>query len=887
MRWIYKLPLRLRSLFRRSRVEKELSDELRFHLEKLIEEKVGKGMTPEEARYAALRELGGVEQIKEECRDMRRVDYIENFFQDVRYGLRMLAKNPGFTAVAVLTLALGIGASTALFSIVNSVLLRPLPYKDPDRLVMLFEKDKTFQVDILQPNLHGLMSTSVPGLLDWRARTDVFDEVGAYYWFPSRFVFTGASEPEEVFGGRVTANLFTLLGVQPILGRSFLPAEDRPGENDKVLLGYVVWRRRFSSDPGIVGKSVAISGRAYTVVGVMPPGFEFPRGEQLWVPYALEIAPNKESRNVRNLEVIARLKAGVSPESAETELKALAAVSEQRFPSEQKNWTAAVIPLRQHLLGDTRARLLLLFGATGFVVLIACSNLANMLLARGVLRTREMAMRAALGAGRSRLLRQVMVETVLLAVVGGAAGLAIAIWAVRTLVALGSATVPQLQGVHPDWRVLLFALGCSLVAGAVSALLPALRASRTDVNEALKQTPVASGASGPAQRLGGALVVSELALALVLLAGAGLMVNTLAHLYTVDLGFEPQNLLTMRITLPAYKYRDFARFDTVRPGAFFDQVLERVKALPGVRSAALINALPFSGVQWGTDISVEGRVQETFATHTRVATSGYFKTMGIPLRAGRFFTEQDNNATAAVAIINETLARQIWPNENPIGKHIGGPDNWWTIVGVVGAARHLRLDLPAGPETYRPQAQEMSREMFLVLRTSGEGTRLAPAVRQQIWSIDKDQPVEDVRMMEERIAGYAAARRFYTLLLGIFAALAVALAGVGIYGVISYSVSQRHHEIGVRMALGADRTDILNLVVGQGFKLTLIGVVVGVADALALRRFLSGLLYGVKASDPLTFVLVSLILTAIALLASYIPARRATKVDPMVALRHE
>jgi putative ABC transport system permease protein len=378
-----------------------------------------------------------------------------------------------------------------------------------------------------------------------------------------------------------------------------------------------------------------------------------------------------------------------------------------------------------------------------------------------------------------------------------------------------------------------------------------------------------------------------LALALVLLAGAGLMVNTLAHLYTVDLGFQPQNLLTMRITLPLYKYGDYPHFDAVRAGAFFDQVLDRVKALPGVDSAALIDALPFSGVQWGTDINVEGRGQETFATHTRVATSEYFKTMGIPLRAGRFFTEQDSNGAAQVAIINDTLARQIWPNENPISKHIGGADHWWTIVGVVGAARHLRLDLPAGPEMYRPQAQEMSGEMFLVLRTSGEGTRLAPAVRQQIWSFDRDQPVEDVRMMEDRIAGYAAARRFYTLLLGIFAALAVALAGVGIYGVISYSVSQRHHEIGIRMALGAQPTDILNLVVGRGFKLTLIGVLVGIAGALALGRSLCGLLYGVKPTDPLTLVLISLILTAIALMTSYIPARRATKVDPMVALRYE
>jgi putative ABC transport system permease protein len=807
--------------------------------------------------------------------------------QDLKYGLRMLAKNPGFTAVAVLTLALGIGASTALFSVVNGVLLRPLPYRDPERLVMLFEKDKTFQLDALQPDRHALLSTSVPGLLDWRARTDVFDEVGAYYWFPSRFVLTGATEAEEVFGGKVTANLFSLLGIQPILGRSFLPGEDRPGADDRVLLGYDLWQRRFNSDPGIVGRSTAISHKTYTVVGVMPPGFEFPRGEQLWIPYILETDAKKQSRSTRNLEVIARLKEGVSAERGTAVVETLATVREREFPSDYKGMTAAVIPLRQYMVGDTRARLLLMFGATGFLVLIACANLCNMLLARGTVRRREMAMRAALGAGRLRLFRQVLVETVLLAVLGAAGGLVITSWAARTLIALGSTTVPQLQAVHPDWRVLLFALGCSVVASAFSGLLPAMRAARTDLNEALKQAPPTWGGWRSGQRLGSTLVVCEFALALVLLAGAGLMVNTLAHLSIIDLGFEPQNLLTMRITLPAYKYGTFQHFDAVRAGAFFDEVLERVRALPGIRSAALIDALPFSGVQWGTDMTVEGRPEETFPTHARVATPGYFKTMRIPLLAGRWFTEQDNATSTPVAMVNETLARQIWPNENPIGKRIGGPDIWWTVVGVVGAARHLRPDLPAGPETYWPQAQKASGEMFLVLRTARDAIRLAPAIRQQVWSIDKEQPVEDVRMMEERIAGYAAPRRFYTLLLGVFAALAVALAAVGIYGVISYSVSQRHHELGIRMALGAQRADVLKFVVGKGMVLTLSGVGIGVLGAFWLTRFLSNLLYGVRPTDFGTYVVVSGVLAGVALLATYVPARRAARVDPMEALRYE
>jgi len=878
---------RLGIVFKRGQLEHEFDEELRFHVEELTEDNIRAGMSPEEAHRRALMALGGVDKTKEEYRDAFGLRLVRDFVQDLRYGLRQLRRSPGFTTIAVLTLAFGIGANTAIFTVVNAVLIRRLPYRDPDRLVMVSEKYKTFRPDSLQPDSKGLVSTSVPGLLDWQAQTDVFEEVGAYYWFPSRFVLIGSGEPEEIFGGRVTANCFSVLGVQPMLGRSFLPGEDRAGKNDVVLLGYGLWQRRFNQDLDIVGKPAAIDGRTYTVVGVMQPGFQFPRGEQLWIPHALEVDPKKFSRNTRKLEVVAPLKAGVSLEHARSVLETLAAVREREFPNEHKDKTAAVIPLREHMLGETRPRLLLLFGATGFVVLIACANLASMLLARGTVRIREMALRAALGAGRFRLLRQSMVETVSLALLGGTAGLLIALWSAKTLVTLGSATVPQLKDVHLDWRVLCFALGSSVVAGLISGLIPSLRASKIDVAEALKEGLAAPGASGSTRRLGGLLVVSELAAALILLTAAGLMVNTLARLYSVDLGFQPQNLLTTRITLPSYKYRSFGQKDrATRAVAFFDQTLQYVKALPGVRSAALINALPFSGVQWGTRITVEGRPEEKFLTHTRAATPGYFQTMEIPLLRGRCFTEQDNAAAAPVAIVNETLARQIWPDEDPIGKRVNSSPVT-EVVGVIGAARHLRLDLPAGPEIYVPYGQSGDSTMFLVLRTTGDPSYLAPAVRKQIWAIDRNQPVEDVRTMEERIAGYAAPRRFYALMLGIFAGIAVVLAAVGIYGVISYSVSQRRHEIGIRMALGAERADVLRLVLGQGLTLAALGVGFGVTGGLLATRLLSTLLYGVRPGDPVTLVAVSLLLSAIAIVACYLPARRASKVDPMVALRYE
>jgi putative ABC transport system permease protein len=879
---------RVRTFFDRTKLDERLRDEWQLHADLMADDHVRQGLSPDEAKRQARLAIGGLDQVREASRDALGFRFLDDLVQDIRFALRQLRRTPAFTAVAVMTLALGIGANTAIFTVVNAVLLRPLPFKDAGRLVMLFERDKTFSPDPLHPDRNGMISTSLSGLLDWRAQTSVFEEVAAYYWFPTRIALVGAKEPEEVFVGRVTANFFSVLGVPPMVGRAFLPGSDQPGKDDVIVLGHALWQRRFASNPNIVGMSITAGNRSYTVVGVMPPGFQFPRGEEAWVPHALQMDSASLSRGERNLDGIARLKPGVPLAQARAVLETLAATREREFPRWQKDWTAAVIPLREHLVGDTGGRLLLLFGATLFVVLIACANLGNMLLARGSARVREMAVRAALGASRFRLFRQAMVETLVLAVLGGAIGIAIAFWCTRALVTLGSATVPQLSGVRPDWWVLLFALGASVVAGILSSLAPSLRVSWTDLSEALKEGLTAPGGARSAGRLGGLLVVTELAAALVLLTGAGLMVNTLARLSSVDLGFRPDHLLTMRLTLPAFRsVLSTGRLDAVRVNAFFEEVLQRVSVLPGVRSVGLTDALPLSGVQWGTTLTAEGRPpKQLFDTHTRSVSIGYFETMNIPLVRGRTFRADDTRDTTPVAIVNETLARQIWPNEDPVGKRVT-----WTktmeVVGVVGAVRHLRLDLPGGPEIYVPLAQRARAEMFLAVRASAGPSTLASAVRGQIWSVDKNQPIEDIRTMDDRIAAYAGPRRFYALLLGIFAAIAVVLAVIGVYGVISYSVSQRQHEVGIRMALGAGQRHVLALVLRQGVVLAVVGIGIGVAGALVATPTLSSLLYGVRPTDPITFAGVSVLLAGVVLAACYVPARRAARLDPLVALRWE
>lgn len=883
---------RILHLNRRSKSEVSLDGELEFHLHLEMEQNLRQGMSREEARRQALIALGGMEQTREECRDVLAVRLLGDFVQDLSYGLRQLRHSPGFATAAVVTLALGIGANTAIFTVVDAVLIRPLPYGNAERLITIWEKNLSAEAArfrSLQPDRKDLISTSVPVLQELRARTDLFEQVAAHNYFPVRRVLTGGGEPEEIVAGWVTANFFSTLGVSPELGRGFLPGEDSLGKTRVIVLSHLLWEQRFGGDRTICGKAAIVNGAVFVVAGVMPPTFQPLQGEQAWVPF-----PGGQSndgfRGTRDMEVIARLKPGVSVEQAQAALSAAAEVRARLFPKWSKNWTTVVVPLREYLVGDMRGRLLLVFAATVFVVLIACVNLANMLLARGMVRRREMTLRAALGAGRGRLVRQAIAETILVAMLAGVAGLGLGLWTANVLQNIGSTNIGELRNLYIDWRVLCFALAASILVGLLTALIPAVQASKVDMSTGLKESAGAQGGRAASRRLSGVLVVSELALALILLAGAGLMINTLARLSAVDLGFSAHNLLTLRLTFPPYKYAIGGKsWDVAGQQAFLDAALLRIKAIPGVREAGAVYPLPFGRNQEGTGISAEGNpTGSELPTHYRIATPDYFRTMQIPLLRGRFFTDHDAVGRPPVVIINETLARQLWPGQDPIGKRVRLKDKLQEVVGVVGDVRHLRPDLPSGAESYVPRAQTGSYStMFIAVRTAVDPTGTAGAVRAAIWAVDRDQPVQDVQTMDERLGGFASLRHIYTLMLGIFAAIAVVLSAVGIYGVISYSVSQRQNEIGIRMALGANPGDVMRMVLRQGLSLAAIGVSLGIGGALATNQALSTMLYGVRPADPLTLFAVSLVLAVVSLIACYLPARRATRVDPMLALRSE
>jgi putative ABC transport system permease protein len=808
---------------------------------------------------------------------------MNSLWQDMRYGFRMLWKKPGFTIVAILALALGIGANTAIFSVIYTVLLSPLPYNNPDRLVWIWETNPGSGIK-KEP-------ASLPNFNDWRTQSQSFDDMAAFVG--SSMALTSDGEPERIPAAFVSANFFSVLGTQPVLGRNFTAEENTLGKHRVVILSHSLWQRRFGANPAIIGQTITLSGNPNTVIGVLPDGFKNPTPEQskpaqIWAPLAFNF--EQMARRSDFLSVVARLKQGVRPEQAQAEMNTITSRLSQQYPDTNTGWSTIVLPLHERMIGDVRTALWLLMGVVGFLLLIACANVANLLLARSVARGQEIAIRRALGADRLRLVRQFLTESVLLAMIGGLLGAFLAMWGVDVLVALSPGNIPRLDEVGLNWKVLAFTLSISLITGIVFGLLPALHATSPNLTETLKEGGRSSTEGLRGSRLRNSLVISEIAIALVLLVGAGLMIKSFTRLLDVDPGFRPERILTLELALPIAKYKENAQ-----AVAFYDQLTGRVAAMPGVEAVGAVSTLPLSG---GGDIItflVEGRPasqpgQDVDAEY-RITTPGYFATMGVPLVRGEGFTDRHNANAPAVMLINETFARRYFPGEDPIGKrlNIGNPESspWRTIIGIVRDVRHEGLDTEPYPQMYAPLAQTARRAMTLTARTSSDPMSLVPAIRNELSALDKDQPLYNVRTMEQVLAASIARQRFQMMLIAVFACVGLVLASVGIYGVISYSVTQRTHEIGIRMALGARERDVLKMIVGQGMILTLIGVGAGLLVALALTRVMASLLYNVSATDPLTFIGVSLLLTVIALLACFIPARRAMKVDPMVALRYE
>jgi putative ABC transport system permease protein len=797
--------------------------------------------------------------------------------QDIRYGLQMLLRNPGFTVVTTLALALGIGANTAIFSVVNGVILRPLPYDDPDRLVMVWEHN------FRRNRPQNLVSRA--NYFDWKKQNRSFEDIAAFSPGASHILTIG-SDVERISGETTSANYFSLLGLTPILGRTYTSDEDLPNVERVVVLSQQLWQRRFSGDPGLLGQSITLSGNNYTVIGILPSGQDFfDRDPEFWVPFRLDPTGSYEGRS---LTVVGRLKTGVSMEQARTEMTTIASRLEQEHEY-NAGWGINLVPLSEQIVGDVQSALLVLLGAVGFVLLIACANVTNLLLARTAARQREIAIRVSMGASRWRVVRQLLTESGMLAGLGGLFGILFAIWGLDLLVALSPENVPRLSQVQVDTTVLGFTAFVAVLTGLIFGTAAALSALKTDPNDSLKEGGRNTGA-GSSRRARSVLVVFEMALSLVLLICAGLMIKSFLRLQELSPGFRPENVLTLKLSLPGSQYEPQQRV------AFYEQLVEGIETLPGVRSAAAMNSVPLDGIPFGSSFRVDGRPEpppgESPVADIRWTQGGYFETMGIPLLRGRLMDGRDarNEDGSRVVVVNETLVRRMFPDEDPIGKRIviswGGPV-MSEIIGVVGDVKHMSLRTDVRPMTYWPHAQETSGFMYVIVRADGDPMQLVPAIRRQVQALYPLLPLYDVRTMNELLAASVAQPRFNMLMLGLFALVALILAAVGIYGVIAYSVTQRTREMGIRMALGAQNRDIISLVVRQGMILVVSGVALGLCGAFASTRVLSSLLFEVDTLDPATFGGIAVLLALVALLASYVPARRATRVDPIIAVRHE
>jgi putative ABC transport system permease protein len=885
MRTIRVIKRRVHALLHRYSADAELQHEIEIHIQQLTNESIAAGMTETEARAMALREFGRIDQIKEQCRDTRRVNWIQDFVQDLRYGVRILRQSPAFTGIAVITLALGIGANTAIFSLVNAVLLRSLPYRDAHQLVLMFD------VPLNRPE--ALSTISYRDFAELRAQNHVFSEMAGNAFHD--LTLTQAGEPAIVNTADVTPEIFAVLKAKPLLGRTLLPEDGKPGAAAVAVLSENLWRSRFGANPGLVGQSIALDMRSFTVVGILPASFRYPEGaprQDVWISVIEDplFGPLTSRPGVRLLAVIGRLKPGVSVVKAQAEMDTLGARLAKEFAAEDSGLTIRIQPYREAVVGNLKPALLIMLSAVALLLLIACANIANLLLAKATSRGREVAVRIALGASRARIVCQLLTESVLLGLLGGVAGVLLAVGAVRSLQSFLPTELVQISSIHVGVPVLVFALVLSLAAALTFGLAPALLATPSNLQTNLKEGGERTGQRG-GQHVRSFLAIAEISLAMVLLVAGGLLIRSFALVTSVNPGFDPNSVTEAEVSLPQFQYSTPQQWT-----AFSKELLARLQAQPGFEDSALAAPLPMDRQgQAAFTFSIVGDPplppgKSTTADYT-TASPGYFHVMRIPLLRGRFFSEQDSQSNPRVAIISETLARRYFPNQDPIGRQMrfGFPPNGNVlreIVGVVGDVRDVALSKKPGPMMYVPFAQAPLYGGEVVVRSSLSASSLAAAIRQAVHSIDKDLPVTDVASFPDMLGQSVSRERFRTFLLGSFSAIALMLAAVGIFGVISYSTSQRTHEIGVRMALGAQRRDVLHLILGQGAKLALLGVGVGIVLAFLLTRLIASLLFSVSATDPLTFGAGAMVLLGIAVTACYIPARRAMQVDPMAALRH-